>query len=185
MLESGKESRSQVDSFASSCDQGRLGAPNLSRGAQQGLSGLGIEGRERGAAVEKSCLETSSHLTSLLSFPFPLSPPPPLNPTFQIHKLQILQPCLQQQQHHGAVQRGKKGTAMSKNTPGSAGSLECPAMGEKNNWEHFSRTRLASVSVYTGSTGTKSIYEGEPSSSSFYVLAVQGCYAFVLWTFAL
>lgn len=43
---------------------------------------------------------------------------------------------------------------MSKKSPGSAGSLECPAKGEKNNLEHFSRNRPGWC--YTESAGTKS-----------------------------
>lgn len=48
-----------------------------------------------------------------------------------------------------------RGEKRDKNTPGCAGSFECPAIGEKNNWERFSRSRLAGVSAHTGSAGTR------------------------------
>lgn len=99
---------------------------------------MGIEERKRGAAVEKSCLKTSCHPTSLLSFPFPLSPPSPLKSY----------PSNPQTSNSSAIPAAawwfaerKRETSMSKKSPGSAESFECPAMGEKKNLDHFSRNR--------------------------------------------
>lgn len=152
---------------------------------------MGLEGREKGTAVERSCLETSSHPTSLLSFPFFLSPPPPSNPTLQIHKLQILQHASSSSSM--VLCRGeKRDSHVQKNLLVVLDLLNALQWERRRRiWSIFLGTGLAGVTAYTlrlwseGSTGTSSICEGDLGSSSLFVLAVQGCQAFVLWTFAL